>query len=623
MLLLHHTIRSTLSFEPDTGLLLPDSGPEGQDQGQGHCQTANQGGKIVTVSLFSGDLPLSMTKSTTATTTTTTTATTVSTTAALKRKGTDKVVPSQPPVSVDFESKKKAEEYFFYGETLHNQKLHDQNDTDKDNDNDHITDSTSSDHVSASVSQEVMIPAATAAANTPDAKKRSASQAILSHIMNGNRDTEDQDDGADMTKDMDVEINTEQEQEQEEEDRAVEESNQCHHPRPSLSSQSYVVIADRSGRVCFVHLSTDTSPCSPSSSDAATTVSIVSNKGINITNNNNGSSEDNNDDSNDDINEKDTTCMEEEEKDVEVEKTDEGVVVTIPMDEEGGREDSGSGAMAASIPTPRKVFQSPPMGALADQVPVGTDLHPSPPPPPQSHLGGVSTISPPLPPPRRYVTAVTLVRIGTTDTDTDNGTDGNGDGLCLVTVCNTGDIMVYSAITSPATAPSSPCPSGIICFQKLGHSLITRRKKTRAVTRLKRSTISGRPGNSTNSSGSDQYLDLGTIATSQAMLSIAKDTQGHQALVVSGARPLLLCKPRNGLVQVLPLCLPELPYAGAGIHVSNYFRTGQTKGFSVLWREEKMDEGGNHNSFLINKLITLTCLLSGLRYIFYSHINNA
>ena len=494
MLLLQHTIRSTLHFELDTGLLRPET----------VNPAAAQGGKIVTVSLFSGDLPLCDATSNADICS--------SFPQQSKSQGADKV-----PVSEDIESKKRAEEYFLYGEALSNENnpKHDIGNTEDTNES--------------------------VAANTPDAKKRLSSQAILSHLMHGNNSAKDED-GPDMATEMEMEMDI---------DTLPKSSARC--PSPS---QSYVVIADRSGRVCFVHLSTE-------SSTSTTSIPI-------------------------DKNDKNVGEVEEhvEDKDTERMEQEEDATVT------------------PTTITPRKVFQTPPLGALADRVPVGLDHHPTP-PTPQSQPGGLSTITPPLPPPRRYVTAVALVHIGASDAGENAAATDEASGLCLVTICNTGDIIVYSAVTAVESGRGSSndtvgadlrLAAPIICFQKLGHSLITRRKKTRTASRLKRSSISGgqhsRPSTGSNSGG-DQYPDLGTTATSQAMLSIAKDTLGQRALVISGARPLLLCKPRKGMMQVLSLCLPELPYAGAGIHVSNYFSTGQTKGFSVLWREEKVDEGKN------------------------------
>jgi hypothetical protein len=441
MLLLMHTIHSTMSFDPISGLL--ESNPEADTGAGAGSLAAKQGGKIVTVSLYSGELSLQAYDSVCVTPTQS-----VEKIAKLKRKSND-----ISPLDVD--TKKKDEELFFYGSAL----------SDTNDDSDHAKDSSDT------------------AANTPDEKNHSSSHTSLLHIMNGSED-----------------------------DSEAENEPKIEHQQ-STSSQSYVVIADRSGRVSFIHLSTESS------------------------------------------------------------------ATTLPssMEQDMRMETDSNAAISSSI-TPRKVFQSCPLGSLVDRVPVGIDAHP---------LAPVSTTSPPLPPPRRYVTAVTLSRIGGDVRTSDAGDETVSEGsVCLVTVFNTGDIVVYQAITATATAdtPTPIAEAPIICFQKLGHSLITRQKKIRTVGRMKRNSSGG------GSTGRpvDQYLDIGGLSTSQAMLSVAMDTHGRQAVVVSGARPLLVCNTR-GMVQVSPLCLPELPYAGVGVHVSNYFNTGITKGYTVLWREDKVE----------------------------------
>ena len=237
-----------------------------------------------------------------------------------------------------------------------------------------------------------------------------------------------------------------------------------------------------------------------------------------------------------------------------------------------------------STEEPRKIFQSFPLGNLSDYIPTGIDKH---------CIKSEDSVSPPIPPPKRYVTGVSLVHIGSIG----RRKSMNDSKLCLVTVFNTGDIIVYIAITSTSSADDIHGPDTISCFRKLKHSLITRRKKGRGV---KKGSTAGR----FSMSGADLNMDYSSVSTSQAMMCSAMDSNGGQAMVISGARPILLCNTR-GMLQVLPLCLPELPYAGVGVYVANYFTTGDTRGYSVLWREEKIEGGGHSNAGGMTSLSTL------------------
>lgn len=416
MLMLQNTIHSTMDFDKKTGLLI--STPEERSA------AAAQGGKIVTASLYTGDL-------------------------SIQQSNFDL---SQPVATEDAPEKlltirKRAEEELLYGKPL------------PDEDQPSITDSPH---------------------NTPDTKKVSTSDAIMSH-MTAHYDDSATDNGQLLHSDF------------------IDENQ-------NRTTKSYVVIADRSGRVSFILLEIESMEAEPSS---------------------------NND--------------------------------QMDIDDNGENRQN----------IPCKIFQSIPLGSLANLLEVGIDDHPQ---------QVASATSPPLPPPRRFVTAVSLAVIGAHSAGDSSLSAEIEAKLCLVVVLNSGDVVVYAAVTSASES--------LTHFQKLGHSLITRRKKSRAVARLKRTTSSGSRNHL--GGGGDQYLDLDCEMTSQSMLSIAKDTRGQVALMISGARPLLVCSMR-GMIQVVPFCLPELPYAGVGMHVSNYFTIGSTKGYSVLWREDKIENNSRGN----------------------------
>lgn len=427
MLLLRHTIHSTMDFDKDTGLLMPDP--------VDYSPAAKQGGKIVTVSLFCGHISLENAEVT-------------SDVSSNLHPNDLKILPSDDSLKI----RKREEEEYFYGETLP----------------ENITDNDMSNEVTS-----------TSAHNTPEAKKASASDAIMSHM-----NVLENDDAPDSCIEGNLMSNG-----------------------PKISSKSYVMVADRSGRVSCIHLSTE-------------------------------------------------ECTEFHDNDNQMEIEAEENNSTVP----------------------RKLFQSIPLGTLADRIDATIDEHP---------IHPDNSNAPPLPQPRRFVTGVSLALIGT---DTAEGPNAVDERMCLVVVLNTGDIVVYTAVTSAS--------GDLKFFHKLGHSLITRRKKSRAVARLKRRNRLGGSG--------DQYLDLDSVMTSQAMLSMVKDSAGQLAVMISGARPLIVCNMR-GMIQVVPLRLPELPYAGVGIHFSSYFSIGSTRGFAVLWREEKI-EGGSIGNDMGNSMTSLSTL---------------
>ena len=232
---------------------------------------------------------------------------------------------------------------------------------------------------------------------------------------------------------------------------------------------------------------------------------------------------------------------------------------------------------------PAKVFETPPLGSLPVYLPVSSR---------QSYTNRPPATD--IQPPKRFVVDARLCYLG-------RHHGGHEDllSLCLVTVMNTGDVVVYNAIQSPSSllahavvdscrsehggraASSYHRSSTIRVFRKVDHSECTRKRKNArlASERLRRAARGGK---------ASTHRERETCQS--LLVTTPRNDMNDRGVcvLVSGAYPLMVSCVK-GLPCLQPLGLPEVPYAGIGAHLSTYFSAGETKGVAVLWREDKLD----------------------------------
>jgi hypothetical protein len=181
--------------------------------------------------------------------------------------------------------------------------------------------------------------------------------------------------------------------------------------------------------------------------------------------------------------------------------------------------------------------------------------------------------------PERVVIDSRLVRLGRNDSPMDLTK------LSLVSILDNDDLVVYNCNEIDGNA---------ICFTKLEHAEVTRKRRNKSAKISKKSTIFETSSSTTlNETSNESYLNhkalkfekyFGEESKSFGKLIYFDDFDGRNCVAVSGIRPLLVVND-TGLPSVIPLGLPELPFFNAGSFSLSPFKMGKTRGIATLWQE--------------------------------------
>lgn len=133
--------------------------------------------------------------------------------------------------------------------------------------------------------------------------------------------------------------------------------------------------------------------------------------------------------------------------------------------------------------------------------------------------------------------------------------------LCIVGVLDTYDVLIYYAIEEN---------SQIIFFKKYEHCIVTR----------KRSKLS------TPFTFGSEIKTYGSMV----LHDYAIHTSTTSNIFVSGPNPVCISM-KQGLPSILPISLPELPYANTGTYLVSPITSGNVNGLAVLWQERDDVDG--------------------------------
>ena len=155
----------------------------------------------------------------------------------------------------------------------------------------------------------------------------------------------------------------------------------------------------------------------------------------------------------------------------------------------------------------------------------------------------------------RYFCDIKLIRLNNTKSLKDVSR------LCFIGILDNDDLVVYYG-NEYSTSKKAPVMQYYI---KVDHQTATRKRR-----------------NKTKGNNLTDTLDVsrGNIK----LINIPSILNGCNGVGITGSRPLLVYN-NTGLPNILPLCLPELPFINSGSFIFGTFNVGDINGIATLWYE--------------------------------------